>query len=240
MKTFLYYFSFVLGLALAVVVNVLTGKKRGIAGKQVALYTVLGFIGAVAGAMLMARLYNLSLTALCPGESFPPSNMSLYGGLLFMPLFMLLPLRIRRMEANDFFTLIAPGVFALLGVAKLGCLSYGCCYGISCGWGIYNEFAGETVFPVQLLESLLNFGIAFVCYKLAAHRQCRTVYPIGLVLYGVIRFFIQLLRHSDVTADRGLFGVMDFWQLISVIAVVSGGIWLLCMKATKIRAVPEN
>lgn len=225
MRLYFYYASFAVGLLLAVLVNVRVGEKNGAQKRDTALYTVTGFIAAVLGAIAMAAVYNAVLRSVTD-EPFSPSRVSLYGGLLFMPPLMLLFAKLQKADFGMVTDHCCAGVFMLLGTAKIGCAVYGCCWGIPFAHGPYNAFAGERVFPVQLLESLLTFVIAFVVYRLAVREHTKgTVYPLGLMLYGVMRFFAQFLRDHEIAAEKDLIGFMDLWQTVSLIAVIVGAVW---------------
>ena len=52
------------------------------------------------------------------------------------------------------------------------------------------------------------------------------VYPLGLILYGVMRFFTQFLRAHEIAAEADLIGFLDLWQTVSVVAVLTGAVWL--------------
>ena len=229
MRLYVYYASFAVGLILAVAVNMRVGAKNGAEKRDTALYTVTGFIAAVIGAIAMAAIYNAVLSAVSD-IPFTKSRVSLYGGLLFMPPLMLI---FSKLQKADFLTVTdncCAGVFMLLGTAKLGCFVYGCCWGIPFEHGLFNGFAGEKVFPVQLIESALTFIIAAVIYRLAVKKHTRgAVYPLGLILYGVMRFFIQFLRFHEIEAEKDLVGFMDIWQTVSLAAVLTGAAWLFAV-----------
>lgn len=225
MRLYLYYASFGVGLLLAVLVNMRVGEKNGDSKRDTALFTGAGFFAAVLGAMAMAAVYNGVLSAVSE-EAFGRSRVSLYGGLLFMPPLMLAYAKLLGADFGRITDNCCAGVFMLLGTAKLGCCAYGCCYGIPFEHGIFNGFAGEKVFPVQLLESALTFIIAAVVYRVAVREHAKgTVYPFGLILYGVMRFFVQFLRFHEVEAEADLIGFMDLWQTVSLIAVILGAVW---------------
>lgn len=231
----LYYASFALGLALAVLCSMRVGNRRGLAKKDAAAFTVTGFLSGVIGAVLMAQVYNAAVRAVAGDEPFSPSNFSLYGGLLLVSVLILIPVRLMKADFGAVLDTCAAGVYLLLGTAKLGCFSYGCCYGIDYAFGTVNRFTGTRTFPVQLLESVLTFLIAALLYAVSVGRIPKkglpsgAVYPLGLVLYGVMRFFIQFLRAHEVAAEADLIGFLDLWQTVSVAAVLIGAVWLAAL-----------
>lgn len=232
MRLYVYYFSFVLGLILAVLSSMRLGKKLGTQTKDAAVYTVMGFSAGVIGAILMSFFYNAVIRAVAGEEPASLSKFSLYGGLLFVPVLLLLPMKAAKKDMNAALDVCCTGVYLLLGTAKLGCHVYGCCYGIPVGTGVVNPQTGETVFPVQLLEAGLTFLLAAVIYRytLKEKRPKGSVYPLGLILYGCMRFCIQFLRYHEYEAEKHLLLFMDTWQTVSLAAVVCGGIWLFVLK----------
>ncbi|MBQ6118633.1 MAG: prolipoprotein diacylglyceryl transferase [Clostridia bacterium] len=232
-QSLLYYASFVLGLLLAVLCSVRVGKKRGLSARDAGLYTAAGFLSGVLGAALMAQAYNAVLRAVAGPGAFSPSTVSLYGGLLLIPLLMLLPVRRMRADYGTVMDTCAAGVYVLLGTAKLGCFAYGCCYGAPCEWGPVNRFTGERAFPVQLLETAISYAIAALLYRYATNslsdKKVGTAYPLGLLLYGAARFCVQFLRAHEAAAEADLVWFMDFWQVVSCVAVLYGAVWFAAL-----------
>ena len=240
-----YYASFAVGLLLAVLCSVRAGKKTGLSARDAAQNTVMGFLCGVLGAVLMAQLYNAVLRAVAGESAFAPSNVSLYGGLLLIPPLMALPVRKTRAGYGTVTDACAPGVYVLLGTAKLGCFVYGCCYGVACEWGPVNRFSGERAFPVQLLETVLSYCLAAALYlyvtgRRSGRRLVGAAYPVGLILYGGMRFCVQFLRAHEVAAEADLIGFMDFWQIVSCVAMAYGAVWLAVLAARGAKATRQT
>ena len=119
----------------------------------------------------------------------------------------------------------------ILGFSKIGCACYGCCYGIECSFGVKSPLVQHTVFPVQLLECILCFILFSVMLYVVIKNKHRkgTAYPIALILYGVVRFFVEYLRYYP-EAERTFFFGVNFWQMMSVITVIAGCVWLIRSK----------
>lgn len=241
MERALYYASFALGLALAVACSLCVGKTKGLSRRDAAAFTVTGFLSGVLGAALMAQLYNAVVRAIADGEPFSPSNVSLYGGLLLVPVLILIPARLIHADFSAVLDTCAAGVYLLLGTAKIGCFCYGCCYGVPWAYGTVNRFTGERVFPVQLLETVISFGIAALLWAYTTGKigKRKTLsggaYPLGLVLYGTARFFVQFLRAHEIAAEANLVGFLDLWQVVSVFAVATGAVWLAILARSQAR-----
>ena len=235
MERALYYASFALGLALAVACSLRVGKTKGLSRRDSVSFTVAGFLSGVLGAVLMAQVYNAVVRAIAPGAAFSPSYASLYGGLLVVPVLLLIPVRLMKAEFGAVLDTCAAGVYLLLGTAKIGCFCYGCCYGVPWAYGPVNRFTGARVFPVQLLETVISFGIALLLWAYTTGKLGKrgalpgAAYPLGLVLYGAARFFVQFLRDHEVAAEADLIGFLDLWQIVSCVAVLAGAVWLMIL-----------
>lgn len=242
MEKALYYASFGLGLALAVACSLNVGKTKGLSRRDAASFTVTGFLSGVLGAVLMAQVYNAVVRAVAPGAAFSPSYASLYGGLLLVPALILIPVRLMKADFGAVLDTCAAGVYLLLGAAKLGCFSYGCCYGIDCAFGTVNRFTGTRTFPVQPLETAVSFAVAALLWAVSTGRIGKGrrlpggAYPLGLVLYGTARFFLQFLRAHEVAAEADLIGFLDLWQIVSCIAVLTGAAWLAVLVRSRGRS----
>ncbi len=231
-----YYLFILLGAVLAVAVGFFIAKRNGLHKRAAAIFILTGLVTGILGAMLMARIQGLVMNL--AGFSFTASNMRIFGGLLFTPIFLIFPV---KYLAGDYDTVIdgmVPGLFLLLGFAKLGCYSNGCCFGIPFAHGVYSHYIGAEVFPVQLLEAASCFILSVIMFFAVLNKKRRkgTAYPWALILYGVVRFIVEFLRYCPENERTFFFGV-NFWQMFSVISVISGIVWLICKSRGKSRAV---
>lgn len=81
---------------------------------------------------------------------------------------------------------------------RLGCFFAGCCHGVHAEppLGVYMEYAGDTVLPVQLYEAIFLYALMTVL--LSRHLKGRRYgMPIYMMGYGVWRFFAEYLRGDD-------------------------------------------
>ncbi len=229
-KRLILYYAFILtGAVLSGISGYITGKKKGFPKNPLKSFVIMALVFGVAGAMAMGQLQNfiMSLT----GLDFAVSRMRIFGGLLFTPLLIYFPVKYLSGDYPLFADIIAPGAFLILGFSKIGCAVYGCCYGIACVPGVATPFEEHTVFPVQLLESLLCFilyGVLLYLVTKNKHRKGQA-YPLALILYGTVRFMVEFLRYYP-EAERALFLGMSFWQIVSIASVVLGGVWLICKR----------
>ncbi|MBQ9902448.1 MAG: prolipoprotein diacylglyceryl transferase [Clostridia bacterium] len=124
------------------------------------------------------------------------------------------------------------------GFARIGCFLAGCCYGVECRFGFVFHRAlepsanGVSRFPVQLLESGLEFMLFAVILVLYKKRKCsRRLMYVYLLSYAVIRFFDEFLRGDRI---RGFVGPLSTSQFISVLVFVSV-IMILIVKSARGR-----
>jgi len=231
-KLLIYYLAIAVGGVLSAIVGYSLGKKRELPPKPLKMFLFLALFFGFFGAFLMGQLQNfvMSLT----GLSYNISRMRIFGGLLFMPLFLYFPVKYLGGDFKLISDIFAPGVFLLLGCSKIGCAVYGCCYGIPWEHGVPSPFENHLCFPVQALESLLCFALFGVMYILYTKKRLKkgTAYPTGLILYGVARFLVEFLRYYPEEHSTYFLGI-NFWQLISVLTVITGIAWLIITKYGK-------
>lgn len=227
-KLVVYYLCILIGSVISAAVGYLLGKRQGFSTKTVIIYIMLALIFGFSGAVLMGQLQNfiMSLT----GLPYYVSRMRIFGGLLLSPFLLYFPVKYLAGDYSLVTDIFSPGMYLLLGFSKIGCAVYGCCYGIECDFGVTTRFEEHTVFPVQLLESLLCFALFGVMYFIVTKNKHRkgTAYPISLILYGTMRFFVEFLRYYPEEQRTYFFG-MNFWQMMSVICTIVGVCWLLAL-----------
>jgi len=124
---------------------------------------------------------------------------------------------------------ITPGIPIGHVFGRLGCLAAGCCYGKPYN-GIFSIVypksslsapSGIPLHPVPLYEAAGNLLLFFVllAVKRRTPRSKGLVLWLYLVSYGLLRFFIEMLRHD---AERGFIGPLSTSQWISIVAVSIG------------------
>lgn len=203
-----------------------SGRSAGFSSKTLKIYIAIGLVTGFFSAVLMGQLQNIVMSF--SGLEYSPSTFRFYGVLIFLPLLFSIPVKYLAGDFDRVTDVFSAGTYALLGISKLGCAASGCCYGIACTPGVYSRFAPYSVFPVQLLEAGLSILLCIVIFCIAKNKKHRkgTVYPLSLVLYGVMRFFVEFLRYYP-PEELSFFGGISFWQWMSLITVAVGGIWLI-------------
>lgn len=117
---------------------------------------------------------------------------------------------------------LAPEVPLAHAFGRIGCFFAGCCYGIPYNGAFCVKFpkntiglAGVNLFPVQLLNSLLNF-ICFIILFLYSRKERRggKVSGLYIVLYGIGRFFTEFLRYDSIRGHMLWFSTSQWISLM--------------------------
>ncbi len=160
-------------------------------------------------------------------------GLSFFGGVLFVPLFMLLASRLVSVPACDLLDLSAPSVSTMLAVMKVQCLRDGCCRGKI----LYISEAGAKVrFPSQAVELAAGLVIALVLILLMRREKNRgTIYPYFMLIYGVIRFLLNWFRETEPF----LLGLPagNFWSIISVLIGIA---WIVLHRRRESNAEKKD
>lgn len=134
-------------------------------------------------------------------------NMSLFGGIFFMPLLYLLGAKLTNRNPRhvcDVFTLCMIGTVMC---ARINCIISGCCQG--------NIIPGtdHLRWPTRELEILLYLVLLFwLGRKTRQEHVSGEIYPIYMIVYGVFRFVIEWFRVAD--SPLGFIHLGHIWSLI--------------------------
>lgn len=225
----IYYLCMAVSVLLSVCMFMLISHKKGVRLKDAVSIVSMGIVSAFLGVMLMAKLDNAVTAYVTDGMLLQTSRFRLLGSLVFPPLALLRPMKSYPYKYNDIMDYLSPGLFLSLGVSKIGCAVYGCCYGEECTFGITNPITGLTHFPVQLLEVFLGVVIAFAFFFviLYSKKYVRgSIYPLGLILFCSGRFILEFFRYYEFPKQEDLFLFMNFWQIVCLAGIIAGALWL--------------
>ena len=145
--------------------------------------------------------------------------------------------RSRRDGLLDVYAVMVP---LFHGFGRIGCFLGGCCYGVESEFGFTTHtntlnpsINGVNRFPIQLVESGLNFILFFVLlYMFCKHIMERRLIYIYMLTYPVIRFIDEFFRGDTY---RGFFFGLSTSQWISIFLFVFALI-MLPIKNKKIKA----
>lgn len=139
------------------------------------------------------------------------SNMSLFGGVFFMPLFYWGVAKLAKQKAADVFDVFTICLVFTLMCARLNCMISGCCLGAH----IPIEGLTHLRFPTRELELLFYVLLLSRLWRKVLFGSARgMIYPIYMISYGIFRFVTETLRFSDRTDS--ILHVSHLWALLSL------------------------
>lgn len=159
-------------------------------------------------------------------ENMKWGGISFYGSLFMIPLLFIPTSFIIKENYGEILDYCAPSVCIMLAINKVNCIRTGCCKGRV----IHTDAEGIDVrFPSQIVELCTVLVIMVILLILINKGKLnKIVYPAFLVIYGVTRFGLNLLR--DTTPFLLGLSAGCFW---SVIAVIIGIIWIFIFKTVE-------
>lgn len=198
-------------------------------------------LGALAGAKLLyiitswdyiINIFNKNGFSTETISYFMQSGFVFYGGFFGGLMAIILYAKFQKKSVMEYLKCIAPSIPLAHAFGRIGCFMAGCCYGIPfeppIGIIMPNAIAAPQnipLFPVQLLESLLNLILAVILQILIIkikHKE-RIVY-LYLIIYPIIRIFTEQFRYDS---ERGFFLGFSTSEIISVCILICGVILLL-------------
>ena len=139
------------------------------------------------------------------------SNMSLFGGVFFMPLFYWGVAKLAKQKTADVFDVFTICLVFTLMCARLNCIISGCCLGAH----IPIEGLTHLRFPTRELELIFYVILLSRLWRKVVTGSARgMIYPIYMISYGIFRFVTEMLRFSDRTDS--ILHVSHLWALLSL------------------------
>lgn len=231
-----YYFFAGIGLVFAFAFYILSIGFRHKPVDRNALILFASFIGLLGGAIGFGYLTGLCKT-LFTGEPFRSIGIVFYGGLTgFVITFLVLQKIINKSIDKTILNIFAASIPLFHSFARVGCFFAGCCYGKTADTFICVDYIlkGTTevisVIPVQLIEAALNMILFFILWRILKKHPEKNILPIYLFTYAVFRFILEFLRGDSI---RGMFGILSFSQIYSLIII-------LALIIIKIRGIKKH
>lgn len=139
------------------------------------------------------------------------SNMSLFGGVFFMPLFYWGVAKLAKQKAADVFDVFTICLVFTLMCARLNCIISGCCLGAH----IPIEGLTHLRFPTRELELLFYVILLSRLWRKVLSGSARgMIYPIYMISYGIFRFVTETLRVSS--RANSILHISHLWALLSL------------------------
>ena len=179
---------------------------------QCVVFTVLLTLVGVAGAKLLFAMES----------GFQAwDGVSFFGSVFLIPVVMPLIGLLFRLRPNQALDVCAPCVAAMIACLRINCFVSGCCG----GWEVC---IGSLCFawPTQIIDSLWDLLLMerMMTRELKVPSDGK-LYPMFMVLYSVMRFFLEFLR--DTPKD---WLMLSHGQWFSLAALLLGVVWIVFLK----------
>ena len=222
LKFSLYGLIIVLSVFIGIIYIYKNLRKEGIDKKNI-YYFILLFIPF---AFIGGKLYTL-FTNLGKDINLLNAGLSAYGGLFGVVVASIIYEQIVPSN-KKFIKYTILSLPLIYGLTKIACSTVGCCYGIPYE-GIfkvkYIDVIDQFLFPVQMLEVLVNILLFMIVNKL---KDINNISYITLICVSLVKFLTDFLRydhiHTIITAN----------QIFSIIIIVVTIIVFIINKKKKI------
>lgn len=143
------------------------------------------------------------------GDLSVVGNMSLFGGMAFMPIFYAGVSHWGKRSARDVFDVFSISLVMTLFFARVNCLFSGCCLG---------AFVPGTSlrWPTRELELVYYVVFLMMLMPRVFHGELRVqIFPLYMVSYGCFRFIVEFFRASNHAF--GPFHIAHLWAFIAIV-----------------------
>ena len=213
----MYSLFIIISLVINCIVIFILGKKQKTDKNTILCSLVYEIIGIIVGAKI------LNLIQVKENTSFYYAGFSSYGGVIGGIIALIVFCKLYKISILKLLNIYIPVLPLLYSISKLGCFFSGCCYGIEySGFGniIYDVATeapiGVKLFPIQLLESLINFLIfVYILYKYQENIENTRIIQKVFILCGICKFVLEFLRYSWS-------GILSSTQFISICFILIG------------------
>jgi phosphatidylglycerol:prolipoprotein diacylglycerol transferase len=216
------------------------GMKLGI--KFFVGFFVVILIG-IAGSRLLFVMSDVGYYAAHWQAIFSLQETIIQGALVFGFLAIVVFARFLSVPFWRLFDLIAPGLALGQAIGRIGCLVYGCCYGLP----VHLPWLPPDVtvlYPTQLMHAGANLLIVFVLLTLERRGYAPFAGFIGLMyvlLYSTQRLLIDYLRATGAVFAAGMpFAGIRVARVVSLISILLGAGVLVWKWARARRAGGED
>lgn len=135
-------------------------------------------------------------------------NMSLFGGVFFMPLVYWAGAKLTKRNLGLVCDLLTPCMIFTVMCARVNCILSGCCFGLPIPGmnGLrWPTREAELVFYLVLLVLLVR-----KVWRSQTHGE---IYPLYMASYGAFRFVVEFFRYQEYSL--GIFHLSHLWAAVS-------------------------
>jgi prolipoprotein diacylglyceryl transferase len=180
---------------------------------------IIALPAAIIGARLYYVLFNLeSYDTLFEALNFRSGGLAIHGGVLAGVGSFWIYAKIKKLPFFKWLDVVAPSLILGQAIGRWGNFVNQEAHGgpTDLPWGIMVD--GIKVHPTFLYESLANFAIFILLFKLRKHKKFDgQLIALYMILYSIVRFFVEGLR-----TDSLYLGTFRVAQLISILLIALG------------------
>lgn len=214
-----------LGVLFCILMGMQRAKKHGLKEDAVIDIAIYGLIIGFLGAKLLYVIVEWEAFLKNPMSVLGTEGFVVYGGISAGVIAAIVYCRIKKLKFLEYFDLLSASIALAQGFGRIGCFLAGCCYGRetdSCLGVVFPAGsiapAGVKVLPTQLFSSAGDFAImAFLLWHYKRRKYVGDTGFLYMLLYGIGRFFIEMLRNDN----RGAVGALSTSQFISIFIVTA-------------------
>jgi phosphatidylglycerol:prolipoprotein diacylglycerol transferase len=223
-------------------------------GLAAGIFLALGLVcclAVVVGSWLAGQLFDYRLLLESPREALRRPVFVSWGGILLLPAVFFLFSQLTGVRTLVLMDAVARSIFLGHAVGRLGCLSYGCCFGRPTDRRLAITYRnpvakavrvagldGVRLHPAPLYEAVMDVG-AFLVVNLAAAIDAPVGVPSALacLVYGLGRFVIEFVKDNHGRIIVGRFAVN---HLICLAMVAAGALLLRASRSTVAGSAPGS
>ena len=191
MENIIYFLAIFIGFLILLVSVFLINKKYSILSSENCAYSCIIFLIAF---ILFSKITHLfidldlnSVNKLFSSTTtdkleFVFSGYSFIGGYIGLLISIIILSKLLKKDTTDIMVLFVPSALIMYSILKVGCYIKGCCSGI-------------TNFPIQLIETAINFfAFIFILILIRKNTRKNTVVGLSFISFGMLRLIISLFR----------------------------------------------
>lgn len=214
-----------LGVLFCILMGMQRAKKHGLKEEAVIDIAIYGLIIGFLGAKFLYVIVEWEAFLKNPMSVLGTEGFVVYGGISAGVIAAIVYCKIKKLKFLEYFDLLSASIALAQGFGRIGCFLAGCCYGRetdSCLGVVFPAGsiapAGVKVLPTQLFSSAGDFAImAFLLWHYKRRKYVGDTGFLYMLLYGIGRFFIEMLRNDN----RGAVGALSTSQFISIFIVTA-------------------
>ena len=136
-------------------------------------------------------------------------NMSLFGGVFFMPLAYWVGAKLFKRSPVKVFDIFTICMIFTVMCARINCIFAGCCFGLTI------PGLGGLRWPTREMEIAFYIVLLLILARRVLHSKSHgEIYPLYMISYGAFRFIVEFFRYTEHPV--GIFHLSHLWAIISL------------------------